>query len=90
MSLLETYRNSHRHPKNQFFHLLGIPTIVAAIVVMFWNLPVGVAFFLLGWVFQFTGHLFEKKPPSFVSNPVYLLVGPYWWTKEIGTLFKKA
>ena len=84
MSLLETYRSAHQNPKNKFFHILGIPTIVIALVVMFWNFRVGMGLFLFGWLLQFAGHLFEKKPPSFIANPIYLLVGPYWWAVEMG------
>lgn len=38
-----------------------------------------VALFLLGWVFQFVGHLgYEKKSPAFLKNAGHLLVGPLW------------
>lgn len=38
-----------------------------------------VALFVLGWIFQFVGHLgFEKKSPAFVKNAGHLLIGPLW------------
>ena len=41
--------------------------------------PVSVALFVLGWVFQFVGHyVYEKKSPAFARNLVHLLVGPLW------------
>jgi uncharacterized membrane protein YGL010W len=41
--------------------------------------PLSIALFVLGWVFQFVGHyVYEKKSPAFARNLVHLLVGPLW------------
>jgi uncharacterized membrane protein YGL010W len=41
--------------------------------------PVAVALFVVGWVFQFIGHyVYEKKSPAFYRNLAHLLVGPLW------------
>ncbi len=38
-----------------------------------------VGLFVLGWVFQFVGHLgYEKKSPAFLKNAGHLLIGPLW------------
>jgi uncharacterized membrane protein YGL010W len=34
--------------------------------------------FVAAWVAQFIGHEFEGKRPSFLTDLVYLLVGPLW------------
>lgn len=34
--------------------------------------------FVVGWAFQFIGHVFEGKKPAFLTNLVHLLVGPLW------------
>ncbi len=35
--------------------------------------------FVVGWIFQFVGHLgYEKKSPAFLKNAGHLLVGPLW------------
>lgn len=34
--------------------------------------------FVLAWIAQFIGHEFEGKRPSFLTDLVYLLVGPLW------------
>jgi uncharacterized membrane protein YGL010W len=39
-------------------------------------LAVGV--FLVAWIGQFIGHLFEGRRPSFFTDLAYLLVGPAW------------
>jgi len=36
------------------------------------------AVFALAWVAQFIGHHIEGKRPSFLTDVVYLLVGPAW------------
>jgi uncharacterized membrane protein YGL010W len=39
-------------------------------------LAVGV--FVVAWIGQFIGHLFEGRRPSFFTDLAYLLVGPAW------------
>ena len=42
-------------------------------------LPVGIAVFVAGWVFQGVGHAaYEKRSPAFLRNLLHLLVGPAW------------
>ena len=48
------------------------------------GLPLAVPMFTVGWGFQFVGHYFEGKKPSFVDDRRQLLVGVLWWTKKMG------
>lgn len=65
------YERSHQHPVNRVCHTCGIPAILISLALFFggfflhrlWILAV--ALFVLGWVFQFVGHIFEGKPPEF-------------------------
>jgi uncharacterized membrane protein YGL010W len=41
---------------------------------------VAIALFVVGWVLQFTGHVFEGKRPAFLNNLTHLLIGPLWIT----------
>jgi len=83
------YGHSHQHPVNRLCHTLGIPLIVlslplflaAPIVEGLWPVPVGL--FVLGWVFQFIGHVFEGKPPEFFHDWRFLLVGLRWWAAKV-------
>lgn len=43
--------------------------------VLLW-LAVGV--FVVAWIAQFIGHKVEGKKPSFLTDLVYLLIGPAW------------
>jgi uncharacterized membrane protein YGL010W len=38
--------------------------------------------FGVGWGFQFVGHVFEKKKPSFTKDWRYLAIGPVWIANE--------
>jgi uncharacterized membrane protein YGL010W len=42
----------------------------------------GVALFVVGWVFQFIGHYYEGRKPAFVDDIVGLLVGPMFVVGE--------
>ncbi len=85
---IEEYSHSHVHPINRLTHKIGIPMIALSIPLFlfapfiknFWIVPV--ALFVVGWIFQFVGHLFEGKPPEFFKDPRFLLVGVRWWLKK--------
>ena len=83
------YASSHQHPVNRLCHTIGIPMIVASGAVAL----AGIAFrpllwwalglFVLGWIFQFVGHAFERKEPEFFHDPRFLLVGVRWWLAKM-------
>ncbi|MCH5377272.1 MAG: DUF962 domain-containing protein [Planctomycetes bacterium] len=41
-----------------------------------WQIAVGA--FVLAWIGQFIGHVFEGKRPSFFKDLQFLLIGPAW------------
>src|SRR5205085_11303739 len=83
------YGESHRHPLSRLCHTVGIPMITVGLLLAplsffvfgFWPIPV--ALFVLGWAFQFIGHAFEKKPPEFLKDWRFLLVGLRWWFAKL-------
>jgi len=83
------YSTSHQNPVNRFCHTIGIPLIlmsllIAIATIFFHRLwPVALGLFAIGWIFQFVGHAFEGKPPEFLSDWRFLLVGTRWWTAKI-------
>lgn len=81
--LLEKYRQDHQHPVNKFTHAIGIPLIVISLPCFFFQWKLALLLFVIGWIFQFVGHLFEGKKPTFFSNPVYLLVGPVYFLRKL-------
>lgn len=83
------YGRSHEHPFNRLCHTIGIPLIVlsiplgvAAVVVPGLWRP-ALALFVVGWGFQFLGHAFEGKPPEFIHDWRFLLVGLRWWVAKV-------
>lgn len=45
---------------------------------------IGLAVFVIGWIFQGIGHaVYEKRSPAFLKNLLHLLVGPLFLMNEI-------
>jgi len=78
------YDHEHTNPWNRFLHAVGIPIIIAGIVLlvtMHWRL--GTVFFVGGWIMNFLGHRIEGNRPAFFQGLIYFLVGPLWVAKEL-------
>lgn len=83
------YAKSHRHPVNRLCHTFGIPMIALAVALfvaalfahLLW-LPAAVLF-VAGWILQFVGHAFERKPPEFLSDWRFVFVGLRWWATKL-------
>src|ERR1700735_5403508 len=84
--LMTRYPDAHADPRNQACHRIGIPLIAASFPVgaTIVGLPLAAAMFTVGWGFQFVGHLYEGKKPSFVDDKRNLIVGLLWWLKKTG------
>lgn len=84
--LMRHYERDHRDPRNQFCHSIGIPLIVASFPVgmTIIGLPLAAGMFSVGWGFQFAGHVFEGKKPTFLSDTRGLVTGVLWWTRKVG------
>jgi len=83
LSFMERYKRDHQHPVNKVTHAFGIPMIVISLPLFFWDWRWALGLFIGGWILQFIGHYFEGNPPSFLKNPVFLLVGPWWIVKRL-------
>jgi uncharacterized membrane protein YGL010W len=83
------YATSHQHPVNRACHTLGIPTILISLAVFIAGFfyhhlwLYALALFIIGWIFQFIGHMFEGKPPEFFHDWRFLFVGVRWWWAKI-------
>src|SRR5256885_4365214 len=67
---------------------LAIPMLLVSIafyLIGAWlPMPINVALFILGWIFQFVGHsVYEHKQPAFFRNVVHLLIGPLWILNDV-------
>ena len=86
---ISEYAQSHRHPVNRTCHTIGIPMIALSLIALVGAvlyrplLWVAVALFVVGWIFQFIGHAYERKPPEFLKDWRFLFVGLRWWFKKL-------
>jgi len=83
--LVSNYKSKHQHPLNRLSHTIGIPLIVLSLPLFFFSWRWALAVFVLGWILQFVGHAIEGNQPAFFKNPVYLLVGPLWLVRRVGS-----
>jgi uncharacterized membrane protein YGL010W len=88
-SWIAQYAESHQHPLNRLTHTFGIPMILLSLptllVGILWRplLWSGVGLFVAGWGLQFLGHAIEGKPPEFLRDWRFLLVGSRWWVAKV-------
>ncbi|WP_066272754.1 Mpo1 family 2-hydroxy fatty acid dioxygenase [Hydrogenophaga palleronii] len=47
---------------------------------------VGIGLFVVGWVIQFIGHVFEGRKPAFVDDIMGLIIGPLFVVAELAFL----
>jgi uncharacterized membrane protein YGL010W len=83
------YAESHRHPVNRVCHTVGIPMIALSVILFVVGFAVdgvwiaAAVAFVVGWVFQFVGHAYERKPPEFLKDWRFLFVGLRWWLAKL-------
>jgi len=88
---MSQYDHEHSSGWNKLLHGVGIPMILAGIVLLiFMKWIWGAAFFTGGWVLLLLGHRIEGNHPAFFQGPVYFLVGPIWVAKEFWTFLTGA
>ena len=58
--------------------MLGIDRYLQERLGLSMLLKVAIAVFVVAWIAQFVGHKLEGKKPSFLTDLVYLLIGPAW------------
>ena len=78
------YDHEHTNPWNKVMHAIGIPIVIAGLVLLcitWWQ--IGLALFVGGWILLFAGHRIERNRPAFFQGVVYFLVGPLWIAKEL-------
>ncbi len=81
---LAQYDHEHSNAWNKALHGMGIPIILAGVILLLllrwrWALPLLVG----GWILLFLGHRIEGNKPAFFRGMIYFLVGPIWVAKEI-------
>ena len=87
--LYDQYGKAHSDHRNKICHKIGIPMIVVSIVALVVTTGAAWAWWLfgIGWGFQFVGHAFERTWPEFMKNPVFIIVGPLYFVRELRNKF---
>jgi uncharacterized membrane protein YGL010W len=86
---ISEYAQGHQHPVNRACHTVGIPMIALSVILFAASIFVGglwkaaLALFVAGWIFQFVGHAYERKPPEFFKDWRFLFVGLRWWMAKL-------
>lgn len=63
--------------------VLVYPLAIKIVALSMWSwLGTSIGIFVVGWVFQFIGHYFEKKKPAFVDDLIGLAIGPLFVLAE--------
>ena len=58
--------------------MLGLNRLLQDALGLRLLLEVAIGVFVVAWIAQFVGHKIEGKKPSFLTDLVYLLIGPAW------------
>jgi uncharacterized membrane protein YGL010W len=53
-----------------------------------WLLWLAAGVFVIAWIGQFIGHMFEGRRPSFLTDLQYLLIGPLWTLSKLFTALR--
>jgi uncharacterized membrane protein YGL010W len=67
-------------PRGALISLVLFAALYAIAVHVSWE--VGLAAFVVGWVFQLVGHRIEGNKPKFLENLTYLAIGPLYFFEE--------
>ena len=83
---MRQYIAEHQNPWNRFLHLIGIPTLVVALLlglaeIFFVDglIPWIIGLVVVGTACQLIGHRFEGNKPSATKNPLAIFTGLRWW-----------
>ena len=77
----EPRQSSLPHHRNSADPASLAALLATAFVHRLWSIALGL--FVVGWIFQFIRHAFEGKPPEFLSDWRFLLVGTRWWAAKV-------
>jgi uncharacterized membrane protein YGL010W len=64
---------------------LAVAQVTAGLSTGAWA-TFGVGLFVVGWVIQFVGHIYEGRKPAFVDDVMGLIIGPLFVVAELAFL----
>jgi len=71
------YDHEHTNPWNKMMHAIGIPFIIAGIILLWFTWwRIGLALFVGGWILLLAGHRIEGNKPAFFQGVISSSSGP--------------
>ena len=64
---------------------LWLATVIASQSTATW-LGSGIGLFVVGWIIQFIGHIYERRKPAFFDDIIGLAIGPLFVAAELAFL----
>lgn len=85
---MDYYRSQHTTLGCRATHLVGIPTVAAALPVSLARPKVGLPLLAAGWALQVAGHrIFEKNSPALTKGFLtYQFAGLAFWCEEMADI----
>jgi hypothetical protein len=83
VGLYSHYDSAHTHPINRALHLIAIPVGFSSIVVVWFHWIIGLLLIPAALALATLGHVIEGNRPAFLTNPVHVLVAPFWMVWRI-------
>jgi len=83
VGLYSHYDSAHTHPLNRALHLIAIPVGFSSIVVIWFHWLIGLLLIPAALALATLGHVIEGNRPAFLTNPMHVLVAPFWMVKRI-------
>lgn len=95
---LNDYRRHHSTKGCRITHMIGVPLIALSIPISLFNKRLATSFFVVGWIFQFVGHLlYQRNRPMFMTemrSPMTILAALAFvseeWLKLLDDLSKDS
>ena len=80
---IRTTIDAHTHPVNRALHLIAIPVGFSSIIVIWFHWIIGLLLIPAALGLATLGHIIEGNRPAFLTNPVHVLVAPFWMLKRL-------
>lgn len=83
LSLLYYFKLHVKLAFGMLLYVAGNIFLASLVSSMEYALWIAVATFILGWIIQFIGHIYEKAKPAFLDDIMGLVIGPLFLMAEV-------
>ena len=83
LSLLYYFKLHVKLGLGMLFYVVANVYLASLVSAMEYALWIAIATFIVGWVIQFIGHIYEKAKPAFMDDIMGLVIGPLFLMAEV-------